>query len=821
MNRKPIDIIIPVFNAFDDLVLCMRSIRRYTDLTTDRVVLINDCSTDNRIIPFLETQIEENVLFINNEKNKGFSNNVNIGMCLTGDRDVLLLNSDTIVTENWLDKIVDCAYSRKEIGTVTPLSNSATLCSIPVMCQDNVVPENVSIDEYASIVERCSVKRYPRITTAVGFCMFIKREVIEKVGLFDAETFQKGYGEENDFCYRAELLGYIHVLCDNTFVYHKGTVSFKSEEKKQLIASHDAILEERYPIQVRKNHLYCMNNPDQYIRDNINLFQCLHNDKRNILYLVHSDFREDSDDNTGGTQFHVRDMVMSMKDKYNVFVLGRTADRLRLTVYNDDSPINTLEFKIGDRPEYPVFRNEDHYKIYDTVLRAFRIDLVHIHHIYYLSFDIFYAAYKLGIPIHMTLHDFYFICPNEKMMNYEGRYCDVCDNAENCKKCLKSTWKISDTVNFISEWRNECRKVLEMCELIYTPSESTKDIFLSLYGELAGKIVPIYHGSEFEGVEEFVIGEIHDTDIIHSNYDFIMNNPDDKDSLLGWAVLDNTDSGQNKIYIEVVDSAGDKYYVKTAMVRRPDVAQALKNPLYEYCGFQAKIVRSLYQRGNLIMRLIIKSGDVYYGDKKRIKWKNKINNISKNRFNVAFIGGLVPAKGSRLAYEMITREKEQINWYIFGNLYDKKLNDLEQRNLVNIGKYEKNKLPELLSAYHIDIACILAIWPETFSYTISEALMCDVPVMVTDIGALGERVRKNDCGWIIDKDSDPQMIVNKLLEIADDREDYAQKKQQAVEYREKTLKEMAEEYRGYYEKTFGEKQEWDYDREMILRALVD
>lgn len=62
MNRRPIDIIIPIFNAYDDLVLCMRSIRKYTDLTTDRIVLINDCSTDARIRPYLETQAEENVL---------------------------------------------------------------------------------------------------------------------------------------------------------------------------------------------------------------------------------------------------------------------------------------------------------------------------------------------------------------------------------------------------------------------------------------------------------------------------------------------------------------------------------------------------------------------------------------------------------------------------------------------------------------------------------------------------------------------------------------------------------------------------------------
>ena len=160
--------------------------------------------------------------------------------------------------------------------------------------------------------------------------------------------------------------------------------------------------------------------------------------------------------------------------------------------------------------------------------------------------------------------------------------------------------------------------------------------------------------------------------------------------------------------------------------------------------------------------------------------------------NVAFIGGLVPAKGSQLVYEMIRREQNAINWFIFGNIFDQDLSDLEQENFFNIGKYEKEHLPQLLTTYNIDIACILAIWPETFCYTISEALICNVPVLVSDIGAMGERIRKNGCGWIVDRKSTPEVILKKLLEIADNKADYMEKKERTVAYQEKSLKEMAE-----------------------------
>lgn len=105
-----------------------------------------------------------------------------------------------------MEKIVACAYREAEIGTVTPLSNSATLCSIPIMCQDNPIPDNCTIDELADIVEKYSLKKYPRITVAVGFCMFIKREVINLVGTFDAKPMS-GDMEKKMILQRAEQYG--------------------------------------------------------------------------------------------------------------------------------------------------------------------------------------------------------------------------------------------------------------------------------------------------------------------------------------------------------------------------------------------------------------------------------------------------------------------------------------------------------------------------------------------------------------------------------------------------------------------------------------
>ena len=157
MREESVDIIIPVYNAYDDLVKCMNSIKKWTDLNKHRIILIDDCSPDGRIAPYLDQIRSENCIVIHNEKNQGFSANINVGISYSKDRDVILLNSDTVVTKSWVEKLLYCAYCDPWIATVTPLSNNATLCSVPYFCKENDVPNGYTVDTYAELVDRKSV----------------------------------------------------------------------------------------------------------------------------------------------------------------------------------------------------------------------------------------------------------------------------------------------------------------------------------------------------------------------------------------------------------------------------------------------------------------------------------------------------------------------------------------------------------------------------------------------------------------------------------------------------------------------------------------
>ena len=95
----------------------------------------------------------------------------------------------------------------------------------------NIIPEGFSIETFGKFIEQISMRYYPEIPTGVGFCMHIKRKVLNDIGYFDETSFSNGYGEENDFCWRASQQGYLHVLDDATFIFHRGGGSFTSQVK--------------------------------------------------------------------------------------------------------------------------------------------------------------------------------------------------------------------------------------------------------------------------------------------------------------------------------------------------------------------------------------------------------------------------------------------------------------------------------------------------------------------------------------------------------------------------------------------------------------
>lgn len=808
-----IDIIIPIYNAYEDLQICLESIYRNTNLQHNRLILINDNSPDERIKPFLDEQVRENVIVIHNEENRGFSNNINLGMAQSKENDVILLNSDTIVTKNWVEKIVECAYSDSMIGTVTPLSNNATLCSVPNFCEENELPKGMSVDQVADIVENCSLKKYPRITVAHGFCMMVKREVIDCIGKFDAETFGRGYGEENDFCNRAEQMGYLHVMCDNTYIYHSGTKSFISKEKEEYIRKHDKILHERYPQQMQNNAVHCRDNPNGWVGKNIAYHLDIWNGKKNVLYLLQSDFKEGADDNVGGTQLHVKHLTMGLRNDMNVFVAARDKTYLQVTAYVGEKE-HTFRFYIGEAGSFPVLHDRTLAGIFHQILEGFRIDLVHVHHTATTSLDIFYEANKLNIPIIYTAHDFYYVCPSVKMLDGKGKVC-IEQKQHDCAACLRDKLGLYEKNAYMDMWRRKHGEVLEMCRQIIVPSESTKEILSKYYQEIAPKIQVIEHG-----LDKPELLDIHEEKIIYTDQlvwriDQVNTNKRCP-SIIGVAYFEGEQDVQRRSVLKVTDCQGKCIYLPTNFEKNLDLLER-ENKFYAY------LPNGILADGDLKFELILFKGGVAYKKEKQIEIVKNVTFDGKANFRVAFIGGINEEKGGKVVTEVIKQGPADVEWYVMGGIGYEELYHLKKDNLVKTGFYYQDDLHTFLTYHKIDVICLLSKWPETFSYTLSEAILSNIPVIATDIGALGQRIRKYEYGKVVNAEeaNGIEEVVSTIKQWKEDSNAYQTVLNKVKNFQHKNVEYMVSAYVNLYDGLTSTEKEYKVSERSIQEKIYE
>lgn len=481
MTQPVIDIIIPVYNAYDDLQRCLDSVLR-TAVSSCRVILIDDCSPDGRIAQYFETlrsKDDPRLLLLGNDVNLGFVGTVNRAMAL-GRNDVILLNSDTIVTSGWLEKIRRCAASDPHIGTITPFSNNAEICSFPNFCRDNPLPPGMSAEDVNRAMERAAVPLYPDIPTGVGFCMFIRRALLDKIGLFDAETFGLGYGEENDFCMRAVQAGYRNVLCDDTFILHVGSSSF--DNKKGALAQQNMQrLVAKHPNYLKEVTSFIAADPLKPIRDmaysSLNL-QGEAGRRPGVLHVLHG--------RKGGTENHIRHLMAAGQGQLRQYLLATFDDEW------------VLEDANGERLViYHLKHEQDELwgALLESLCAAFNIHVCHVHHLAGCRLGLLEAFAALSVPYGFTVHDFYLACPTINLLGPDGDYCGAQTDLERCRLCLAAQPDFAGID--IAAWREAHRKFLERAAFVIAPSEWAGSTMKRYFPRDDVAVIP--HGSGHEG----------------------------------------------------------------------------------------------------------------------------------------------------------------------------------------------------------------------------------------------------------------------------------------------------------------------------------
>lgn len=244
-----VTVVVPVYKDWETLALCIASLKQYVD-RRHTVLLVNDCGPE-------ADAMEKNIMaaiaglshfsYERNPRNLGFVQTCNraVRELDATDNDILLLNSDTEVTEGFLEEMITVLHMFDRHAVVCPRSNNATLLSVPLLYDGQ--RDNIITDSYAAWQKLVPhVPRFRTIPTGVGFCMLIKRAMIANFGLFD-EVYGKGYNEENDFCSRINRMGYSVVMANRAFVFHFESKSFSAQQKTELQKTNDATLKKHYP----------------------------------------------------------------------------------------------------------------------------------------------------------------------------------------------------------------------------------------------------------------------------------------------------------------------------------------------------------------------------------------------------------------------------------------------------------------------------------------------------------------------------------------------------------------------------------------------
>ena len=107
-------------------------------------------------------------------------------------------------------------------------------------------------------------------------------------------------------------------------------------------------------------------------------------------------------------------------------------------------------------------------------------------------------------------------------------------------------------------------------------------------------------------------------------------------------------------------------------------------------------------------------------------------------------------------------------------------------------------MAELLAKNRINLICFFQICPETYSYTVNEAVAAKIPVLSVDLGAGADRIKENNLGWIVSKNADANEVIKKFNEILNNEAEYNQMVESVKNYNFKTIADMGEDYREIY-----------------------
>ncbi|MCC7041803.1 MAG: glycosyltransferase [Burkholderiales bacterium] len=444
-----VDVVVPVHGALRALRRCIDSVLASRNTVDIELVVVDDGNADPALVDYLaELRTQRCATIVTQPSRQGYAAGVNRAVALHRERDVVVLQSDAEVANDWLDRLRAHAGA-DDVGVIGCFTNTAGIATYPLPRRANPLPPGETVASLDALFARASPGGAVALPVVTGPCLYFRRACLETIGVLDAVPIGGDHGVEIDFCLRAASAGFRHLLAGDVFVGHEGHASCASWDEGELFAARaQQALMKLYPAYRAQTQQIDAGDPGRPFARRVDLARLARSSRHPIVFVSHPW--------GGGIRRYMHDLVALTEDRCDVLFLEPAVDDTVKLSWPKAGEAFALYFTLPREFDALV-----------ATLRAIGVERLHFHHVHLQPQTVVDLPARLGVPYDYTLHDYHPICPQYHLVTEDGRYCGEPDNA-GCAACLArrpALWGLD-----IVTWRALFARLLRGADRVIAPS---------------------------------------------------------------------------------------------------------------------------------------------------------------------------------------------------------------------------------------------------------------------------------------------------------------------------------------------------------------
>ena len=479
MISRTVDIIIPVLRGTSTARRCVRSVLASRNAAPHEVIVVGDAGM-GRELAAIGHAGNGRVTALSENRSLDYAGVLDRAFALHADRDVVVLQSDAEVANDWLDRLV-AHGSVPGVGAVGTFTNIAGIATYPAATDSGALPDGCTLEALDNLFARLNRGQSAIVPGVHGPCLYITRACLASVGGMKAVASDDGHASEIDFCLRARDAGFETRIAADTFIVNDGEGSFGGRLMRQRSHAATPVLANLHPAYAESMRDRAWRDALAHFSGRVDIARLAASPRPVIVFISHAW--------GGGIRRHMDDLATLARERAEVLYLEPAdADTVKLYWPREDERFAAW------------FRLPDDLQVLCATLRAIGVARLHFHHVHGLPQSILQVPAESGIPYDCTLHDYYAICPQYHLADSGGRYCGEPD-AAGCAACLAgrpAQWGLD-----VDAWRQALGELLRRAERVIAPSN---DVAARIGRYLPGLAIQVWpHPERAVQLPEYVV----------------------------------------------------------------------------------------------------------------------------------------------------------------------------------------------------------------------------------------------------------------------------------------------------------------------------